>query len=123
MVVVFVVIGASGGFSPTPRPNRNPADTIAPFMMLFMQFGLIAVQIGYQTFFVGKFGATPGKMACGLKIVRSDGSPISYGRAAGRAFGELLSAWTCYIGYLMVCFDSQKRALHDHMCDTRVVRK
>jgi len=123
MVIFFVVIGLAGGF-PAPAQRRNDA---VPFMVLFLQFGLqigiIALQIGYQTFFVGKYGATPGKMACRLKIVMPDGSPVSYKRALGRAFGELLSAWTCYIGYLMVIFDSQKRALHDHMCSTRVVRK
>lgn len=124
MVVVFLVVGLSGGFSERISQRHNDS---APFMALFLQFGLqfgmIALQIGYQTFFVGKYAATPGKMACGLKIVMPDGSPISYKRALGRAFGELLSAWTCYIGYLMVAFDSQKRALHDHMCSTRVVRK
>jgi uncharacterized RDD family membrane protein YckC/uncharacterized protein YbaR (Trm112 family) len=127
MIVVFLVIGLSGGFSETPGQRHYPANDRAPFMMLFLQlglqFGIIALQIAYQTFFVGKYGATPGKMACGLKIVMPDGSRVSYGRAAGRAFGELLSAWTCYIGYLIIVFDSQKRALHDHMCSTRVVRK
>jgi uncharacterized RDD family membrane protein YckC len=27
-----------------------------------------------------------------------------------------------FIGYLMAAFDDQKRALHDRICDTRVVR-
>jgi len=25
------------------------------------------------------------------------------------------------IGYIMAAFDSEKRALHDHICDTRVI--
>jgi hypothetical protein len=29
----------------------------------------------------------------------------------------------CYIGYIIAAFDGQKRALHDHMCDTRVIYK
>jgi len=29
----------------------------------------------------------------------------------------------CYIGYLIVAFDDQKRALHDHICNTRVIYK
>lgn len=124
MIVVFVVVGLSGGFNSNTSSQHNPADDVAPFLMIFMQFGLLAVQIGYQTFFVGKYGATPGKMVCKLKIVMSDGGRVSYGRAVGRAFAEMLSGWMCYIGYLMVLFDSQqKRALHDHMCNTRVVRK
>jgi hypothetical protein len=29
----------------------------------------------------------------------------------------------CYIGYIMVAFDQEKRSLHDHICNTRVVYK
>jgi uncharacterized RDD family membrane protein YckC len=29
---------------------------------------------------------------------------------------------TLTIGYIMAAFDSQKRALHDRICDTRVIR-
>lgn len=82
----------------------------------------IAVGAAYTTWFLGRFGATPGKMVCSLKVVRPDGAPISYWRAFGRHFAEWLSGILFLIGYLMVAFDSQKRALHDHICDTRVVR-
>jgi uncharacterized RDD family membrane protein YckC len=89
-----------------------------------MQFGILAIQVGYWTFFVGKFSATPGKMACGLKVVSADGSRLSYGRAACRALSQILSGMVCYIGYLIAGFDNpQKRALHDHICNTRVVHK
>jgi len=122
MVIMFVMIGVTGGFA--ERNRGEPPNAIAPFLMLFLQLGILAAQIGYWTFFVGKYGATPGKMACRLQVVMSDGSPVSYGRAAGRAFAQILSAWICYIGYLMVPFDSiQKRGLHDHICNTRVVYK
>ena len=39
------------------------------------------------------------------------------------AFAELLSGMICDIGYLIVAFDSQKRGLHDHICNTRVIYK
>ncbi len=78
--------------------------------------------VAYPTFFLGKYGATPGKMACGLKVIRPDGEALRYGRALGRFFGEFLSAVILCIGYLMVAFDKEKRALHDRVCDTRVVK-
>jgi uncharacterized RDD family membrane protein YckC len=81
------------------------------------------VQGSYTVYFLGKFGATPGKMACKIKVVRADGSPISTGRALGRFFGEMLSGLILGIGYLMVAFDDEKRALHDRLCDTRVIYK
>jgi uncharacterized RDD family membrane protein YckC len=76
----------------------------------------------YETFFLVKFGATPGKMAMGLKVVRPDGSGIQIGRAVGRYFAKMLSGMILYIGYIMVGFDSQKRGLHDMICETRVIK-
>jgi len=70
-----------------------------------------------------KFEATPGKLALGLRIVRADGSKLSHGRIIGRFFAEKLSAFVFFIGYLIAAFDDQKRALHDMICDTRVVRR
>lgn len=83
----------------------------------------LGLSIAYSTYFVGKFSATPGKMACGLRVVRPDGEKVSYARAFGRFFGELVSSVILCIGYLMVAFDGEKRALHDRICDTRVVKK
>lgn len=82
----------------------------------------LVVNAAYAIYFIGRFGATPGKMACKLKVIRPDGSPLSFGRATGRYFAELVSAMTLMIGYLMAAFDEQKRALHDRIADTRVVR-
>lgn len=91
--------------------------------------GLLAIlvssvlQVAYDTFFVGRYAATPGKMAMGLRVIRSDGDKVSYLRAAGRSLAALLSFLTLCIGFLMAAFDKEKRTLHDHICDTRVVYK
>lgn len=77
----------------------------------------------YTIFFNGRYGATPGKMACKLRVVTADGQPIGYGRATGRFFAEILSGIICNIGYIIAAFDDQKRSLHDHICSTRVIRK
>lgn len=89
-------------------------QVVAWFIQMF-------VQGAYCVYFLGKSGATPGKMACKLKVVRADGSPLTYGRAFGRFFGEMLSGLTLGIGYIMAGFDEEKRALHDRVCDTRVI--
>lgn len=80
-----------------------------------------AIAACYSGYFLSKHQATPGKMACGLKVINPDGEEVSFLRGAGRYFGELLSSATLSIGYLMVLFDSEKRALHDRICNTRVV--
>jgi len=88
----------------------------------FLKFALsIGINASYTTFFLGRFAATPGKMACGLKVICADGSRVSYSRALGRYFAEILSGLILYIGYIMVAFDEEKRALHDRICGTRVV--
>jgi uncharacterized RDD family membrane protein YckC len=81
-----------------------------------------ALVLGYVTFFLGGYGATPGKMACGIRVVRSNGEGVSYARAFGRVWAECLSSLIFCIGYIMAAFDGEKRALHDRLCDTRVVK-
>jgi uncharacterized RDD family membrane protein YckC len=83
----------------------------------------IAIAMTYEGVLIGKYGATLGKMACKIKVVTPDGGPVGYGRAFGRYFAKMLSSLTCLIGYIIAIFDSQKRALHDHICNTRVVIK
>ena len=82
----------------------------------------ILIPAAYNTFFIGRFGATLGKMACQLRVVMPDGGQVSYLRALGRNFAELISAIILLIGYIMAGFDAEKRALHDRICSTRVVR-
>jgi uncharacterized RDD family membrane protein YckC len=95
---------------------------VATVVMLVGWLISFSLQIAYSTWMNGKFGATVGKMACGLRVVTPTGGKISYGLACGRFFAELVSAMVFYIGYIMVGFDEEKRALHDRICNTRVVR-
>jgi len=83
----------------------------------------VFVSGAYHTFFVGKYGATPGKLAVGLRIVKSNGEPVGYPLALGRYFAEWLSWLTLLVGYFMAAFDAEKRTLHDRICDTRVIYK
>lgn len=92
-------------------------DSKLEFLLLLS----IVIQASYMTWFLGRYGATPGKLACNLQVVRSDGAPISYGRALGRFFGDQLSICTLGAGFIMAAIDGESRALHDFVCDTRVV--
>ena len=77
-----------------------------------------AYYIGFWTW----RGQTLGKMALGLKVVRTDGSPISLGRAILRYIGYLVSTIIIFIGFLMVAWDGRKQGLHDKIADTLVIR-
>lgn len=102
------------------NPNDSSSILIASILSILANF---AFAIAMTTWFLGKFGATPGKMAFGLVVVHPDGRSISYGRAFGRYFAEMVSGFILCIGYIMAAFDDEKRALHDRICDTRVVYK
>lgn len=126
-ILEVVIFGAMGASIANLGQNPAPEDVFAVLGPMFAMIGVVSlVSIGlgcaYETFFVVKYGATPGKMALGLKVLRPDGSMLTAGRAAGRYFAKMLSGMIMYIGYIMAGFDEQKRSLHDRICDTRVVK-
>ena len=81
----------------------------------------LAIGAAYDVYFLSAHGATPGKMALGLRVIRADGSPISPMLALARHFAEWISGIILLIGYIMAGFDAEKRALHDRICETRVI--
>lgn len=104
----------------TPTPEAPFAMLKAQLMLAFFQ---ILVAASYETLFIGRLAATPGKMVCRLKVVRPDGGRVSYARALGRYGGTFISGIILCIGYIIAAFDDEKRALHDRICDTRVIRR
>jgi uncharacterized RDD family membrane protein YckC len=118
MLLNFGFFGVASAFGPQ-LGGRAPAGPPAAFFLVF--FLEMAVALSYETVLIGKYGATLGKMACKIKVVTPDGGRVSYPRSLGRYFAKLISYMICLIGYIMAGFDDQKRALHDRMCNTRVV--
>jgi uncharacterized RDD family membrane protein YckC len=111
------VPGGMGGLE-----NTAQLGTFLTLEAAYLLLGMI-LSLAYEVFFVGRFGGTPGKLLLHLRIVRSDFSRVTYSRAAIRFFGLLISDLTMYIGYIMVAFDPQRRALHDYIADTRVIKR
>lgn len=81
----------------------------------------LAIGVSYQVYFLTRYSATPGKLALRLKVIPAKGGPVSAPLAIGRFFAHYLSMLTLGIGYIMAGFDPQKRALHDRICETRVI--
>jgi uncharacterized RDD family membrane protein YckC len=121
----FAIFGSMFMTPTTPiTPGQNPFEVMAP---MFARMGATILTntllfAAYYTGFVGAMGATPGKLAVGLRIVRPNGGPVSYLRALGRYFATVLSGMILCIGYLLIAFDAEKRGLHDMICDTRVIQ-
>jgi uncharacterized RDD family membrane protein YckC len=85
--------------------------------------GFNLFDFAYHGFLVGLWGATVGKRALGLTVLRTDGSKVGMWRAFGREFAKTLSYLTLLIGFIIVAFRKDKRALHDLIADTVVVRR
>lgn len=104
------------------NPDDPDSANMGIVMMLVGWVISFALQIAYSTWMHGRFGATVGKMACGLRVVTASGGKIGYALACGRFFAEMVSGIILYVGYIMAGFDDEKRALHDRICNTRVIR-
>jgi uncharacterized RDD family membrane protein YckC len=69
-------------------------------------------------------GATPGKLAVGIKIVdASTGGAPSTGRLVIRLLCYLLSAAPLYLGFLWAVIDRRKQAWHDKIAGTVVIQE
>jgi uncharacterized RDD family membrane protein YckC len=106
-------LAQSAGVEPTPLVARQ-------VILLFIQMG---IGLAYEVIMIGKYGATLGKMACKIRVITAEGGDVSYLRAFGRYFAKILSGIACAVGYIMAGFDEEKRALHDRICNTRVIYK
>ncbi|HUB68685.1 MAG TPA: RDD family protein [Candidatus Methylacidiphilales bacterium] len=109
---LFFILGA-GGF--LLHQGISPLTNV---MIIIVEYLFPAL---YEIIFIGRYGATPGKMVMKIKVVTVDRAPMTYGRSTGRYFSKMLSGIILGIGYLMAIWDEEKRALHDRICKTRVV--
>lgn len=76
----------------------------------------------YFSWFSSSYGATLGKMICGIKVEMLDGSKMDFTKSLFRhTLGYLTSAALFGIGYLAIIKDEMKRGWHDKVSDTVVV--
>jgi uncharacterized RDD family membrane protein YckC len=73
-------------------------------------------------FWVAADGATPGKMAMGIKIMRSNGEPMGVLTALLRCLAYFVSFIVLLLGFVLIGVSPQKRGLHDYIAQTVVVR-
>jgi uncharacterized RDD family membrane protein YckC len=83
---------------------------------------LAALGLIYAGYFTGTTGQTLGKIALGLRVVDPAGQPPGYLRALGRALLGSVGVLAAAAGLVPMAFDPARRALHDRVLKTRVVR-
>lgn len=67
-------------------------------------------------------GQTVGKMAMRVRIIKTDGTPITLGTAVLRYVGYIVSTIVLLIGFFMIAWDGKKQGLHDKIAGTYVVK-
>jgi uncharacterized RDD family membrane protein YckC len=78
----------------------------------------------YYILFEGKFGATPGKMLVGLKVVQSDGGPCDYQAATMRTALRIIDFLpvTYLVAVVSVWLSPRKQRIGDRLAGTMVVK-
>ncbi|WP_448569231.1 RDD family protein [Thermus sp.] len=78
----------------------------------------------YYVAFTALYGATPGKMLLGIRVVKTDGRPVDWLTALMReVVGKTLSTLPLGLGYLWAFFHPKRQAWHDLIADTLVVHR
>ncbi|GAB2496243.1 RDD family protein [Pseudoxanthomonas sangjuensis] len=121
-VILSVVAGLGGEVLGTIFSDLSGGGEAA--LMVWVLLVTAAMYALYFAWFHSSFMmATPGKLAIGIKVVRSDGEPIGFLHALARYIATVLSTIPLMVGYLMAGFTGRKQALHDMICGTVVTDK
>lgn len=117
---------AAGNRAGAPNPFAAFGVGLITYMLIFFLAGGF-----YEILLLKYHSATLGKMACGLKVIRGDGRTLGWGVCFGRFFMwnvvtssiPYLNTLLMLVSSIMLGVDDEKRALHDRVCDTRVIFK
>jgi uncharacterized RDD family membrane protein YckC len=89
-----------------------------PYVSGYLAF----VGLYYAVYFTGTTGQTMGKIVRGLRVVNTAGQPPGYVRALFRSILGVFGIALAFLGMVPVFFDPARRAFHDRVFRTRVVK-
>ncbi|HQA57361.1 MAG TPA: RDD family protein [Acetivibrio sp.] len=102
----------------------DPSNILkAPVLFEFSVYdiGLYLLGAAYYVLMTYYCGSTLGKKLLNIKVISEDENGLTFINVLFReTIGKYLSG-IAFIGYFMIMIDSEKRSLHDRLCDTRVV--
>lgn len=92
---------------------------------VFIFLGWLAIMVitwGYLIYFWTTTGQTIGKKVMKIKVVDTQGQPLTIGKAILRVIGYAVSGMVFYLGFLWILWDPEKQGWHDKIAGTYVVR-
>jgi uncharacterized RDD family membrane protein YckC len=104
--------------------------TLLDFALIALLVGLVLhrpklflpLWVAYHVALWSWKGTTLGGIVLGLKIVRTDGSPINFAVALVRALGSFFSAAVLGLGFFWAGWSADKQSWHDKIAGTVVVK-
>jgi len=98
--------------------------TLSPLQMVAWETAIAIVFDGayFVAFWSSPWQASIGKRICGQVVTSENLTRLSVGRALGRYLASILSSLVI-VGVLTIPFSSRRRALHDMMAKTLVVKR
>ena len=106
-------------FEPTEGTNVSFFITITRWAIAFIGSGfLLAIYSISMWLLVDK---TLGQALLGLRVLRTDGRPLTLGPAVRRILGYYVSFLALFIGFLWVLVDDRRQGWHDKIADTVVI--
>ncbi|HEX8435933.1 RDD family protein [Archangium sp.] len=116
---IFAAIAAPSISDPTRR------GTVVGVALLLGAAGMLCV-VGYQLYLLSQIGQTIGKRMMGIKVVRTDGSPVDLGRLIllRNLVPQTINAFCGLFSIVdaLFIFGAERRTLHDQIADTKVVK-
>ena len=134
-LLVFLLVLGTSFFTALLGGDLSVLTGGAPMMLVAGLINAI-MYAGYEAFTTSTYGGTLGKLALSLRVILPDGGMLSLQQALIRhliyAAGSIVSIipfagifgglWTL-VDNVSAAFDPQKRALHDRIATTFVVKK
>jgi hypothetical protein len=104
MLALFTVLGGHIGFN---KPDLAVAG--ATLALFYAQYFALFTVFG---------GSTPGMMLRGLRVVSFDGAVPTSRQMVWRSFGYLISAGTCFLGFVWALWDDDQLCWQDRISHT-----
>ena len=112
LAVLYLTLAISG--LPVADAGMIPLVPMAAFLML--------INAGYLVGFTVVHGQTIGKMLTRVRVVADNDEDVDIAGAVLRAVGVLSSLVLAGLPYLPVLLSDDRRALHDRLAGTRVIK-
>lgn len=122
LICLPLLLLSLGALAQVPNSEDLAAASLVGWLFLWNILAAVSFWLYFAFLESGRRQATFGKRLLGIKVVGSDGGRIGFGRATGRVFSKFLSYALAYLGFIMAACTNRKRALHDYIAETYVVR-